>query len=86
MRRILPETQRRRHDEIVQPAIDQICQIASNSDPLFASNPDPSSAPAWGLSTSCIGGTRARGAALQALRGAEGEGQSRPKPRGGTIA
>jgi hypothetical protein len=41
MRRILPETQRRRHDEIVQPAIDQICQIASNSDPLFASNLDP---------------------------------------------
>src|SRR5271166_3574807 len=36
------------------------CQIASNSDPLFASNRDPSLAAAWSLSTSCIGGTRAR--------------------------
>ena len=70
------------------------CQIASNSDPLFASNIDPSSGTIRSLSTSCIGGTRARSAAPQALRGAKGAGgscasrgskreelgQSRPKP------
>src|SRR5271155_1488053 len=50
------------------------CQIASNSDPHFASNLDPSSGTAWSLSTSCIGGTRARSAAPQALRGAKGTG------------
>src|SRR5271157_1246079 len=50
------------------------CQIASNSDPLFASNRDPSLAAAWSLSTSCIGGTRARSAAPWALRGAKGAG------------
>src|SRR5271166_4075994 len=51
-----------------------MCQIASNSDPLFASNRDPSLAAAWSLSTSCIGGTRARSAAPWALRGAKGAG------------
>ena len=50
------------------------CQIASNSDPLFASNIDPSSGMVWSLPTSCIGGTRARSAAPQALRGAKGAG------------
>jgi hypothetical protein len=51
-----------------------MCQIACNSDPLFASNIDPSSGTVWSLSTSCIGGTRARSAAPQALRGAKGAG------------
>jgi hypothetical protein len=50
------------------------CQIASNSDPLFASNIDPLSGTVWSLSMSCIGGTRARSAAPQALRGAKGAG------------
>ena len=53
-----------------------ICQIASNCDPLFASNIDPSLGTGWSLSTSCIGGTRARSAAPQALRGAKGAGGS----------
>ena len=51
-----------------------LCQIASNSDPLFASNRDPCSAAVWSLSTSCIGGTHARSAAPWALRGAKGAG------------
>ena len=50
------------------------CQIASNSAPLFASNIDPLSGTVWSLSMSCIGGTRARSAAPQALRGAKGTG------------
>ncbi len=50
------------------------CQIASNSDPLFASNRDPCSTAVWSLSTSCIGGTHARSAAPWALRGAKGAG------------
>jgi hypothetical protein len=54
----------------------QTCQIASDSDPHFAFNLDPSSGTVWSLSTSCIGGTRARSAAPQALRGAEGRGRS----------
>ena len=51
-----------------------VCQIASNSDPHFASNVDPSSRTARSLSPSCIGGTRARSSAPPALRGAEGAG------------
>ena len=51
------------------------CQIASNSDPHFASNVDPSSGIVWSLSPSCIGGTRARSAAPQGVARSEGRGR-----------